>query len=38
LTLGANPDNYNLYLASVSIRYSFGRAKPAAAEDEAEAQ
>jgi hypothetical protein len=37
LTLGADPDDYNLYLAIVSIRYSFGGAKPAA-KDEAEAQ
>jgi hypothetical protein len=37
LTLGADPDDYNLYLAIVSIRYSFGGPKPAA-KDEAEAE
>jgi MtrB/PioB family decaheme-associated outer membrane protein len=36
LTLGADPDNYNLYLATVSIRYAFGRAPPAK-EDEQQA-
>jgi MtrB/PioB family decaheme-associated outer membrane protein len=36
LTLGADPDDYDLYLATVSIRYSFGRAAPAK-EDEQQA-
>ena len=35
LTLGADPDDYNVYLATLSFRYSFGVAKaPEAAEEE----
>ena len=38
LTLGADPDNYNVYLVTVSMRYSFGRAAPKPAESESAAQ
>jgi MtrB/PioB family decaheme-associated outer membrane protein len=36
LTFGANPDNYSVYLVSLSIRYSFGRAAATPAETTSE--
>ena len=34
LSLGADPDDYDVYLVSISMRYSFGRPAPKAAEAE----
>jgi MtrB/PioB family decaheme-associated outer membrane protein len=38
LTLGADPDNYDVFLVSVSMRYSFGRTASKPAESEPAAQ
>lgn len=38
LTMGADPDDYDVYVVSLSMRYSFGRPKPAAAEAEQQAR
>jgi hypothetical protein len=38
LTLGADPDDYDVFLVSLSMRYSFGRPAPKPEESEPAAQ